>query len=285
MKTIIRTIRTAFFMLMAGLFAGHAQAQSFCFASAGSYYEQVYCELQARGEAKNLPPFYQFKRNDARTQALLLKRPASRIGIDLPMPKAAVASRPSPTKPAAPSTIKPAQKPPVASALVTESSSASRSVSGCQLKGEELRCGEQRFVLVGNRRNQRLAQGVLDADNRMAIPAYDGDINDQSAVDAYLARAYRQYIEKMHEIGLGGVTMTYGKFHFLFFDLQEKGLDFSQRFETMYGFLKKDKATMGVSETVSADAELTAGDCDALADHLWVCSRAGRNYLYLAQSE
>src|SRR5690606_9413842 len=117
MKTIIRTIRTAFFMLMAGLFAGHAQAQSFCFASAGSYYEQVYCELQARGEATNLPPFYQFKRNDARTQALLLHRPASRIGIDRPNPNAAVASRPSPTIPPAPSTIRPAQNRPDPSAL------------------------------------------------------------------------------------------------------------------------------------------------------------------------
>src|SRR5690554_5610586 len=94
------TIFSKPFYLLAGLFfsavfttvfsvavSAQSQSQSFCFASAASYYEQVYCELQARGEVKSLPPFYQFKRNDVMTQALLLKRPARRAGIDLPMPK------------------------------------------------------------------------------------------------------------------------------------------------------------------------------------------------------
>ena len=84
-QVIRKTIQ--YFLFGMALLAGQSSAQSFCFASASSYYEQVYCELQARGEAKTLPPFYQFKRNDATTQALLLKRPAGRIGIELPMPK------------------------------------------------------------------------------------------------------------------------------------------------------------------------------------------------------
>ena len=58
-----------------------------------------------------------------------------------------------------------------------------------------------------------------------------------------------------------------------------------QRFETMYGFLKKDKATMGVSENRVADQQLQIADCDSLSDQLWVCSRAGRNYLYVAVSD
>ena len=288
--------KTAHYSLLGmALLAGQSSAQSFCFASASSYYEQVYCELQARGEAKTLPPFYQFKRNDATTQALFLKRPAARIGIDLPMPKpatkkmtakaaaqqerklpASVAQKTQPaTSPAA--SPSPAVSPLIASKTLTS--------SACQLNGDAMRCGDQQFTLIGNRRNQRLAQGVLEAENKMALPIYRGSTSDQAAIDAYLVRAYRQYIEKMHEIGLGGVTMTYGKFYFLFFDLQEKGLDFSQRFETMYGFLKKDKATMGVSETLTPDSQLKAEDCDPLARHMWVCSRAGRNYLYLAESE
>ena len=272
-------------LLGMALLAGQSSAQSFCFASASSYYEQVYCEVQARGEAKTLPPFYQFKRNDATTQALLLKRPAARIGIDLPMPKPVAKKMTAKAAPQQerklPASV--AQKPqPTAS-----QSSAPKTLtsSACQLNGEAMCCGDQQFTLIGNRRNQRLAQGVLEAENKMALPVYHGSTSDQAAIDAYLARAYRQYIEKMHEIGLGGVTMTYGKFYFLFFDLQEKGLDFSQRFETMYGFLKKDKATMGVSETLTPDSQLEATDCDPLAEHMWVCSRAGRNYLYLAESE
>lgn len=305
MKNIIKKIPMQLLMaplLVAGFSSGDAYAQSFCFASAGSYYEQVYCELQARGEAKTLPPFYQFKRNDARTQALLLKRPAARIGIDLPMPTSAAAKSTVATAPSlkprtsTPASVKPGSQQPASKTstpqqegtLSTSTGVSSKNLlhsSGCQLNAEEMRCGERRFLLTGNRRNQRLAQGVLDADNKMALPVYDGKVTDQVAVENYLAEAYRQYIEKMHEIGLGGVTMTYGKFYFLFFDLQEKGLNFSQRFETMYGFLKKDKATMGVSETMVADKDLTTEDCDALAEHMWVCSRAGRNYLYLAQSD
>jgi hypothetical protein len=267
------------------LLAGQSSAQSFCFASASSYYEQVYCELKARGEAKTLPPFYQFKRNDATTQALLLKRPAARIGIELPMPKSTV------KKITPKSTPQPERKLP---ALVEQKPQATTSPSispktlassTCELNGKTMHCGDQQFTLIGNRRNQRLAQGVLDVENKMALPIYSGSASDQTAMDAYLARAYRQYIEKMHEIGLGGVTMTYGKFYFLFFDLQEKGLDFSQRFETMYGFLKKDKATMGVSETLTPDSQLEVTDCDPLAEHMWVCSRSGRNYLYRAESE
>ena len=286
---MIKTARYSLFGMV--LLAGQSSAQSFCFASASSYYEQVYCELQARGEAKTLPPFYQFKRNDATTQALLLKRPAARIGIDLPMPKPA--AKKTTAKPASqqerklPASVAQKPQPATSSSQAVSPSIAPKTLtsSACQLNGEAMRCGDQQFTLIGNRRNQRLAQGVLEAENKMALPIYHGSTSDQAAIDAYLVRAYRQYIEKMHEIGLGGVTMTYGKFYFLFFDLQEKGLDFSQRFETMYGFLKKDKATMGVSETLTPDNQLKAEDCDPLAGHMWVCSRAGRNYLYLAESE
>lgn len=119
----------------------------------------------------------------------------------------------------------------------------------------------------------------------MALPVYRGDISDKRAVETYLVEAYRRYIEQMHAIGLGGVTMTYGKFHFLFFDLQEKGLNFSQRFETMYDFLKKDKASIGISEKLTMDNQLTVKDCDLLSELMLVCSRTGRNYLYLAVSE
>ncbi len=284
-QVIRKTIQ--YFLFGMALLAGQSSAQSFCFASASSYYEQVYCELQARGEAKTLPPFFQFKRNDATTQALLLRRPAGRIGIELPMPKS-TAKKITPKSTPQPERKLPVlveQKPQPQATTSPPISPKTLASSTCELNGETMHCGNQQFTLIGNRRNQRLAQGVLDVENKMALSVYSGSASDQTAIDAYLARAYRQYIEKMHEIGLGGVTMTYGKFYFLFFDLQEKGLDFSQRFETMYGFLKKDKATMGVSETLTPDSQLETKDCDPLAEHMWVCSRSGRNYLYLTESE
>jgi len=250
------------------------QSQTFCFASAASYYEQVYCELQARGDAKNLPPFYQFKRNDAMTQALLLKRPALRAGIELPMPKATALSAPAAKK----SLSEVRQQP-------SASLAANADRPRCRLTDNSIVCGEQRFDLTGNRKNSRLSEGVLNVENKMSLPVYTGLLSDQTAVNNYLANAYRQYLEKMHSIGLGGVTMTYAKFDFLFFDLHEKGLDFSQRFDTMYDFLKKDKAKMAVSEKQVIDSQLRFEDCDFLPESMFACSRSGRNYLFLSVSE
>lgn len=274
-------------------FAFHAQAESFCFASASTYYEQIYCELQTKGEAKNLPPFYQFKRNDQTTQALLLKRPARRIGIDLPMPKtnrisvpgAKIAEQQRPLMPPpAPVTNSPAKAATAKPGIKSQTPSLAGQLN-CLFSAEEIRCGKRNFKLTGNLRNQRLAPNALDADNKMSLPVYHGSNTDTAAANAYISLTYRRYIEQMHAIGLGGVTMTYDKFYFLFFDLQDKGLDFSQRFETMYTFLKKDKAAMGISEKLTPDAQLTLTDCNPLSEQMLVCSRAGRNYLYLAVSE
>ena len=66
--------------------AASAKADQFCFALAATYYEQVYCQLQAKAQTKGLPPFNQFKKNDEVVQASLLKRPAERNGIKLPAP-------------------------------------------------------------------------------------------------------------------------------------------------------------------------------------------------------
>lgn len=278
---------------------------SFCFASAGSYYEQIYCELQAKGEKKNLPPFYQFKRNDPMTQALLLKRPAARIGIDLPMPKSARKAAPvdmekklpatnsqsiAKTTPAAKSTPGQSTADPTTSNstpvnTVPKSNAQLPNTSGCQFSAAEIRCGAQSYQLTGNLHNKKLAENALTDENKMDMAVFQGDINNSYSVEQYLATAYQRYIEKMHEIGLGGVTMTYGKFHFLFYDVTGKGLNFSQRFETMYEFLKKDKTNMAVSEKLNLDEQLTMGDCDTLSENMLVCSRAGRNYLYLAVSQ
>lgn len=277
-------------LLVASFLSLNAHAQSFCFLSASTYYEQIYCELQAKGEARGLPPFNQFKRNDENIQAVILKRPAARIGIDLPMPKKrvvapAVAQRP--VQPAAPAlrSTSPAIASSHAQPAPARLAATGNGLSACELTATVIECGDTRYALAGNRLNHRLSATALTDENRMALPVFTGSMDDTVAVNRYVSEAYRRYIEKMHDIGLAGATMTYGKFSFLFYDLHEKGLNFSQRFETMYGFLKKDKASMGVSEKLTADQQLSLTDCDFLSGHLLVCNRAGRNYLYLAGSE
>ena len=63
MKTIVLVIP----ML---LFCGAVHADRFCFTYAENYYEQIYCEVQASGQGKDLPGFYDFRRNDEMMQAL-----------------------------------------------------------------------------------------------------------------------------------------------------------------------------------------------------------------------
>lgn len=263
-----------------------AQTGQFCFASAETYYEQVYCQLQAKAQAKGLPAFHQFRKNTEAVQFSLLKRPAERNAIKLPAPARKTDSHnqqpaiPLPTKPQQSITSKlVAEKAPTGKSVVTQTSENSFSAIPadgiCHFAGKELQCGAQKFYLLGNKANHRLAGSALSPENKMALPNYhDGDLNK------YLTEAYLRYIAKMCDIGLGGVTMTYGKFAYLYQDVRNKGLDFSQRFETMYGFLKKDKANMGVSEAVSLPDGISANLCVPLGDRYYVCDHHGRNYIF-----
>ena len=263
-----------------------AKADQFCFALAETYYEQVYCQLQAKAQTKGLPSFNQFKKNTESVQASLLKRPAERNGIKLPAPVRKVqppTETQAPTKIPTQITNKPQAMVPKTVANepgITPSRNTSvelKNAMDCELLAKQIHCGKQVFKLMGNKANHRLANGALSIDNKMNLPKYQG-----GALSQYLAQAYGQYIGKMCDIGLCGVTMTYGKFAYLYQDLHAKGLDFTQRFEIMFGFLKKDKANMGVSESSNAPNGLLQ-DCVQLTLTRYICDFQGRNYIFEVQ--
>lgn len=277
----MRYVRFSIYILC--VLTASAKADQFCFALAETYYEQVYCQLQAKAQTKGLPPFNQFKKNNEAVQASLLKPPAERNGIKLPAP--ARKTQP-PAAVIAPQKIITNPHASTQTAIVNEPEAVpmrsvgveSNNISGCQLLGSQIRCGGRIFKSLGNKANHRLAKGALSIDNKMDLPRYQG-----RGLSQYLAQAYGKYIDKMCEIGLCGVTMTYGKFAYLYQDLHSKGLDFPQRFEIMYGFLKKDKATMGVSESSGAPKNLLMDECIAMTDMRYVCDHQGRNYIFEAQ--
>jgi hypothetical protein len=136
------------------------------------------------------------------------------------------------------------------------------------------------YGLIGNLSNKRLSKGVLERKNKMDIPVYQGKSDDRQALAEYLAEAYDQYILKMLEIGLGGSTFTYNKFVYLYYDVSEKGIDFSQRFETMFGYLKQDKKTLAVSEKLPETAYLKKERCDWLRKKMVVCDGGQKNYVF-----
>lgn len=268
-----------FFLLVIISHTSNAQSGQFCFALAETFYGQVYCQLQAKAQVKDLPSFHQFIKNSEHVQYSLLKRPAERNAIKLPKPKAALVSRGN-TLSASPErgletsqTRQPASK--VTNAMVK---TLEGNGEDCALQGKIITCNNQKFLLTGNKANHRLVKDALSPDNHMALPQYSG-----TQLTQYLEAAYMQYIHKMDEIGLGGVTMTYGKFAYLYQDLLNKGLNFPQRFETMFTFLKKDKAKLGVSESVSLPDGFSVNNCAPLGARYRVCDHHGRNYIFAAQ--
>jgi hypothetical protein len=271
-----------------------ARAEQFCLLLAENYYEQLYCEVKAQGQGNRLPSLYDFKNNNELTQAFLLKRPAARLGVHVVIPKKPDISKQS-------TYIK---KGAASSGLSLTSSSLNKSVprspsgdenadrqSGmssddlarCLFQSSHIVCGRERFALMGNLKNNKLAEGVLEPGNRMNIPVYQGSEHDSASLDRYLVAAYAQYIEKMLEIGLGGSTFSYGKFVYLYRDVTAKGIDFSGRFETMFGYLKQDKKNLAVSENLPSNPSLDTKHCGRLVDDLLVCDRGQKNYLYRRQ--
>jgi hypothetical protein len=249
----------------------------FCLLLAENYYEQLYCEVTAQGQGKRLPSFYDFQKNNEMTQALLLKRPAARLGVQLVQPAKNIQQKGG------------AQS--VGKLGIHSSSHSGLShdalnpwgLSQCSLEARKIICSGDHYQLVGNQANKKLTQGVLGKANRMEIPVYRGVLDDTETLDRYLTKAYQQYIQKMLEIGLGGSTFSYAKFVFLFHDVTAKGIDFSQRFETMFGYLKQDKQNLAVNERLERNVQLVEKQCDWLAKNIVVCDVGRKNYLYLRQ--
>lgn len=272
-------------MLLAVAGVAPVNAATFCMLAAETYYQQLYCEITAQGGSAGLPSFADFRRNDATVQALLLKRPARQLGIEVAMPRRKETVRIDVAKalPAPPKTLvrpESTNRPKAESPAISESL-AEGVLGGCQWTANAIVCGNQRYTLAGNLANGELRQGALDEANHMALPAFRGSLSNPVQVNDYLYRAYQRYVEKMLDIGLGASTMNFGKFAYLFKDLSEKGVDFVGRFETMYRFLKKDKASLGAGAPPRGTQQLALADCGGLGERIIVCGKAGRNYVYL----
>ncbi|BFM12230.1 hypothetical protein R50072_23830 [Simiduia litorea] len=272
--------------------ASDAAEKSFCFAMAESYYEQLYCEIRAKGEGSNLPAFYQFKNNAEQTQALLLKRPAAKIGVVVKAPTLNSSSTKSNLSLQAKKPLSTANRPvdkvqhptnePRAQ-LTSPEPALTHNTQGCRLKAQHIQCGQQDYRLLTNLHNKRLSDTALASTNKMALPRFTGNMQNEDQVREYLYLAYEQYLNQMRSIGLGGVTTRFGKFSYLFYDYHDKGLDFPDRFETLFHYLKKDKAALGVSEQPADSQGMTLAQCAWLSTQYYVCEHGKNNLVYATQ--
>ena len=271
MKVRYAVGKNVWLSLVCVLFAFEARAsQTSCFAYAETYYEQVYCEIKQKSPSTVLPAFFDFKKNDARMQAMLLKRKAEALGIAFNMP----ASKSKKVK-----SVKRAEARP--ERPHNQQISAPQSRAECQFSVTYIDCSDGQFSLIGNKANNKIARTALQNQNRLKLNNYRADRADQQQLNLFLTQQYIHYLEKMVEIGLGGATMSFTKFYALFEDISDKGADFSARFETMYEFLKKDKANMSVNERAVSIAGLNINDCAQLTSSMFVCDNRRRNSIYL----
>ena len=251
-----------------------------CLELAETYYEQLYCEVKNKGKGKALPSFIDFKKNNEVTQALLLKRDAMALTIKLKIPKRDIIKK-AHTQPF--SQVKKHQTTATKNTLSSPSNDSTDIKTNCSFLGLKIKCNNSVFQLTSNKKNSALKQNALNKNNKMGIKPFHERSRQKPDINRYLYASYVQYIQKMLEIGLGGVTMTHTKFSYLFHDLLDKDVDFAKRFETMFSFLKKDKKKLAVSEKTTSATHLTLSDCYELTMDIYICDDLTRNYVYLKQ--
>lgn len=244
-----------------------------CTTPVKSDYEQIYCLVMEKGEGASLPSWEDFSRNNRQVQRLLLKRPAEKLKIALPTVNAAL------SKPAA-STSKPMPSVSVTVVAKNQEPKLQGGLSSCRLGQETIICGDQIYRLQENVSNKHLSPGTFAPDYKMALPVYQGDKNDKTAIQGYLTDAYAHYLNKMLAIGLGASTMSYTRFNQVFFDLLTKNISFAGRFETMYHHLKDDKKTMNVQARLSALMPNSISQCDTVGHQFMVCDLDTVNWVY-----
>lgn len=267
------------------LLALSAEAAGDCRAQAQTGHERVYCQIIAQEAESGLPGWEDFRRNEPRIQALLLKRPAARLGLELPGPDRAppVRSRDQATaKPEDTFNEKPAPGTPRRSSAPAPAAATAvgAMLGGCRLEGEAIACAGRRFQLVGNQPNQALAAGALSAAQTLGLTPFRGNRENETAVRDYLSRSYDTYIDKMLEIGLAGATMSFTAFYHGFYRHEAEGVDYATRLESTYQFLKQDKQANPVKARFHNRLPQSMAACTGLSARIVVCDDVDTNWVY-----
>ena len=262
-------------LLMTGTATMTVSADERCHSAAKTELEVLYCDVVAEGGGGSLPSQPDFNRNDPQVQALLLKRPAQRLGLTVPEPgqsrppSAAAMNLPADVDN---ESLEPAQP---ANPL------ASARLANCELAGELIRCPQADYDLAANQGRSSLPDGVLGPDNRLQIEPFTGDRSDDEAVRRYLSNAYDQYIPGMLRIGLGANTMSFTAFHNAFHTLEEGGVDFSDRMAQTYQLLKQDRQQLGVKARYHEDLPANLSLCGMINRDIIVCDNVRINWIYV----
>lgn len=264
----------------------------FCPDRTRNYYEKVYCEIFKTAPTARLPTARDFRNNTPAIQKLMLKPIAKRYNVKLD--SALFKARKSKARPQyrssqnklsnnVNSTKKLTKKkstklPPYKQqVIITEKTPVS-----CKLMKTGIGCSDQtQFRLASNKENSVLEQGALSDANKMGLKNYLGDKENKQQLSLFMTTQYNQYLSKMLSIGLGSTTLTYNKFVDIFYITGKSSKRFSDRFETMFSTLKKDKTTLGTPKNIPLTDKLTIKHCQQISDTLFACDLLMKNYVFV----
>lgn len=256
-----------------------APADEACMEGAKTGLEKLYCKIVAEGQGAGLPSPTDFKRNDPQVQALLLRRPAGRLGLEVPDPGASASPAPPPSQDGpAPAN---SQRAPTEQ---EEDSELTGRLADCRLEGKHITCPQRRYELTENLPNNRLADGALEPENRLGLSPFEGNRNDDEAVRRYLSDAYDRYIPNMVDIGLGANTMSFTAFHNAFHTIENGGVDFARRMEQTFTLLKQDKKTLAVKARYHDELPQDISLCTLINRDIIVCDDVGTNWVFVSPS-
>lgn len=246
--------------------------------AAGSELERLYCQVVEEGGGAGLPSPTDFRRNDPSVQALLLRRPAQRLGLEVPE-VSGTSVQPRPQRAESGSVPAKTDEPDAQA----EPQPQGRLVD-CRLEGQRITCPRGRFDLAENQPNSQLEKGVLEPENRLGLRSFRGNRNDEEAVRQYLSDAYDRYIPKMVAVGLGANTMSFTAFHNAFHTMEEAGVDFARRMEQTFTLLKQDKRTLGVKARYHDELPQDLSLCTVINADIIVCDNVGTNWVFVSAS-
>lgn len=241
--------------------------------------EEIYCTLKSKGKTSSLPDFYQFKNNPEEVQWLLLKGPARKAGITLPSKKTLKTSSTQTTE-------SQTQTPYSASHSVAQTTKPKPSTQNngnttlhhCQLKAHSIECNHQKYVLLRNLPNTRLAPSALAASNQLTLPAYSA--SSYTSEREYLARSYPLYVEKILTLGLAEAVMSYTKFVSQYEEVTKHGGDFAKRMQQMYGILKLEKKSRPVKASYQHTLPKSIEQCMLVTSNTIVCDNITHTWVF-----
>lgn len=254
--------------------------------AADSELERLFCKVVEEGGGAGLPSPTDFRRNDPSVQALLLRRPAQRLGLEVPE-VSGTSVQPQPQQAEPESVSAETDEPDSDSQPGSQSESqpepqSQGQLADCRLEGQRISCPQGRFDLAENQPNSELEKGVLEPENRLGLSSFRGSRNDTEAVRQYLFDAYDQYIPKMVDLGLGANTMSFTAFHNAFHTMEDAGVDFARRMEKTFTLLKQDKKTLGVKARYHDELPEDMSLCTVINAEVIVCDNVGTNWVFVS---